>query len=131
MSHLYSMYFTKNEIPVTGLAPTITLYKSLIDNSDLTPPSVSEVGDGYYKFSVVVTVPAVMKVDSGDTDMTPSERYRTFHVDPSDAYLNDLISNVRSDIASLSGDVDSLVINVGNAKTSLDTLTNVGITGVV
>jgi len=51
-------------IGITGLTPTITKWGKP-DGTSLTPPAVTEVGNGFYKFTYDKTVPASGTMDLG------------------------------------------------------------------
>lgn len=59
----------------TGMTPTFVFFKKLSDGSDVTPPTVSEVAQGQYKFTYDPAVPASGQIDAGSTVIDPGDRY--------------------------------------------------------
>jgi hypothetical protein len=61
----------------TGLTPGFVFFKKLADNSDITPPSIGEVGQGAYKFSYDPSVSgeAVWQADAGSSLSAAGDRY--------------------------------------------------------
>lgn len=65
-----------NGAPETGLTPTIVTMKKVSDGSDVVAPAVSEIGGGFYLFSVTTTEALVCTVDGGAA-LTGANRYAT------------------------------------------------------
>ena len=84
----YVCYFTKDGAPAEGLSPSIDVFLKVADGSSAgTPPDVTELGGGFYKFSYTATEGVVIRVDSNDASMSDAERYLVFTASPHDDAL--------------------------------------------
>ena len=45
----YTVYVQSGGIPITGLSLTWSMFKNIVGD-DITPPTISEIGNGWYKF---------------------------------------------------------------------------------
>lgn len=60
----------------TGLSPTWVFFKSLIDGSNVSQPSITEIAQGQYKFVYdPSSVPASGQIDAGSGVPDPGDRY--------------------------------------------------------
>ena len=75
---IITAFFTNNGTPETGLTPTIRIRK-LSDNSlVVTDASMSEVGDGFYKYDFTSydhSIDYAIRVDGGSS-LSDSDRYK-------------------------------------------------------
>jgi hypothetical protein len=62
---------------VAGLTPGFVLFKKLSDNSDITPPTILEVGEGAYKFAYdpAANGEAIWQADAGASLTVAGDRY--------------------------------------------------------
>lgn len=70
-------FFTSSGVPQTGLTPTIRIRDVITNTLIITDDTMSEVGDGWYKYSFASYDPDVdyvVRCDGGAT-LTGSERY--------------------------------------------------------
>jgi hypothetical protein len=89
---IYVVYFSSIGVPVTGLSPTLDVYKKVSDATDVTPaPTVSEIGGGFYKFSAAPTESLVVRVNSGGT-LIDVDKYKVMQITPNDASLDAAVS---------------------------------------
>lgn len=90
---IYVLSFTSGAAPKTGLSPTIITYKKISDGSDVaSPPSISEVGGGLYKFTATSTEALGVVVDGGAT-LSNAERYKVMQITPNDGSLDAAVSS--------------------------------------
>lgn len=71
-------FFTSNGNPATGLSPTIRIRKVSDNSLVVTDDSMTEVGDGFYKYEFTQysgSVDYVMRTDGGGS-LTTSDRYQ-------------------------------------------------------
>lgn len=68
-----------------GLAPTFLMFK-LSNNTNVTPPSISEIGtsSGIFTFDWGTTTPIAFLADAATTSPGPTARYVVGSLDPSD-----------------------------------------------
>jgi len=81
---IYVLYYSSSGVAVTGLSPTFDIFKKVSDASDVTPPAISEIAGGYYKFTYVPTEAIVATIDSNDGTMSNNDRYKAIQVTPTD-----------------------------------------------
>lgn len=77
MANLFRIYISDNGLAKTGLTPTFQTLLNVDDGSAFTPPTITEIGGGWYKFSVAL-VPfehIVGVVDAGSALVNNSERF--------------------------------------------------------
>ena len=87
MSEVRTVYFADGGVPKTGLTPTWNSLKNAVTGADITPqPAISEVGGGFYKFTVDtgVGIRWCGVVDGGVAITEESERYVPVLVGDSD-----------------------------------------------
>ena len=109
---IYVLYFTSQGAPKTGLTPSIITYKKVSDNSDVaSPPSVSEIGGGGYKFTAVATEPYFVVVDGGAT-LVNAERYKVMQLTANDGALDTAVSSrapeTGGNVAAIKAKTDNL-----------------------
>ncbi|MCK9376204.1 MAG: hypothetical protein M0P73_08645 [Syntrophobacterales bacterium] len=89
---IYVLYFSDGGSPKTGLTPAITVYKKVGDGSDATsPPTITEIGGGFYKFTATPPEALVVRVDGGSVLADPY-RYKVMQLTPNDASLDAAVS---------------------------------------
>lgn len=91
-------YFLRFRHSDTGLTPTFTFFKKASDFSNVTPPSVFELGSGTYYFDYTPTFDIVFEVDGGASIPTEEVRYISDTITPKDAYLDEPVSQVKDDV---------------------------------
>ena len=107
---IYTLFFTSQGAPKTGLTPSITTYKKVSDNSDMSsPPSITEIGSGGYKFAAAPTEAYFVVVDGGAT-LVNAERYKVMQITPHDADLDAQVSTrgSQADLAAIKTKTDNL-----------------------
>jgi hypothetical protein len=55
MANYYTVYFSDNGVPKTGLSPVWSTLKDITTGSDQTQPTIAEVGGGWYRFPISLT----------------------------------------------------------------------------
>lgn len=81
----YSVYFSDNGEPKTGLSPSIDIFiKSADGLSAGTAPTISEFSGGFYYFDYVPTEIVLIRVDSNDATMVAADRYIAMRVSTAD-----------------------------------------------
>lgn len=120
---VYTFYVENNAIPEDSLTPTII---KMIDIASgvlvTTPPVISELSDGFYKFSYTWTTSSssvgyLIKIDTGDlSSNTEATRYVTMRIEPND-YLSVTAADIKVSADSLVSSANTLV---GNSNRILD-----------
>lgn len=109
MSTTYVLFFTSSGYPKTGLTPSIITYKKVSDNSDVgSPPSISEIGGGGYKFAATLSEPLFVVVDGGSV-LADYERYKVMQITPNDGSLDAAVSTVKTQTDKLAFSVTNQV----------------------
>lgn len=86
---IYVIFFTTAGAPATGLSPTLITYKKVSDGSDVgSPPAVTEIGGGGYKFTATPAEALFVVIDGGAALTNAFERYKVMQVTPNDGYLD-------------------------------------------
>lgn len=119
MVKIITAFFTKNNVPKTGLIPTIKIWEiTSISNTLIVNGSVlSEIGDGFYKYifnSYDDAKNYIFMVDGG-TSLGGSERYS---ISGNESYSEDITNSVWNEQASLhdtAGTMGSLQNDIGDA----------------
>lgn len=70
----YVAYFANAGVPETGLSLTWESLKNVSDGSDFSQPSFTEVGGGWYKFTVTGDEELVGVID-GSVTLADADRY--------------------------------------------------------
>jgi hypothetical protein len=91
-------YFLRFRHTDTGLSPVFTFFKKASDLSNVSPPSISEVGSGTYYFDYTPTFDIVFEVDGGGSIPTEEVRYVSDTITPKDGYVDEPISQVKDDV---------------------------------
>ena len=107
---IYVVYFADAGAPKTGLSPSITIYKKVSDGSDVaSPPAVSEIGGGFYKFTATPAEALVVRVDGG-ASLAPADRDKVMQITPHDADLDAQVSTrgSQADLAAVRLKTDNL-----------------------
>jgi hypothetical protein len=91
-------YFLRFRHSDTGLTPTFTFFKKASDLSNVTPPSILELGSGTYYFDYTPTFDIVFEVDGGASIPTEEVRYIADTITPKDAYVDEPVSQVKDDV---------------------------------
>jgi hypothetical protein len=90
---IYVVFFSDAGAPATGLSPGIDLYKKVSDNSDVgSPPAVSEMGGGFYKFTATPAEALVARIDAG-AGLAAADRYKVMQITPYDGALDAAITS--------------------------------------
>ena len=141
---VYTVYFANDDgTPATGLTVTFSTMKLVSDNTDIgSPPAITEIGGGHYKFTytpaakVVATidgsatittgryVPAVLTPNDEDIALVGSRATQT-SVDTVDTVVDAIklkTDNLPADPASQSGQNFPANIDTIPASTALDLL---------
>jgi hypothetical protein len=109
---IYVLYFSNAGAPASGLSPNITAYKKVSDGSDVaSPPGITEIGAGFYKFTATPGEALVVQVDGG-TGLANADRYKVMQITPHDG---DLDAQVSTRAAEAGG-------NLAAVKTKTDNL---------
>lgn len=89
---IYKILFLNAGVPQSGLTPTITLYKKVSDGTDVSsPPSITGIGGGGYKFIATPSEDLYFEIDGG-ASLSDLDRYKTGVIGPSDAYVDAAVS---------------------------------------
>ena len=107
---IYVLYFADAGAPKLSLTPTITIYKKVSDNSDVaSPPAVSEIGGGFYKFTATPTEALVVRIDGGSV-LADAYRYKVMQITPHDADLDVQVSTrgSQADLTAIKTKTDNL-----------------------
>jgi len=103
----YIIFYTKNGTPETGLSPTIDIFKLVSNNTDVaSPPTITEIGGGFYKFSYSTSDAIVARIDSNDETMPVTERYKVLQISKND----DIISTFFNETITASGNISFIDI---------------------
>lgn len=96
---IYKLYFSNSGVAKTGLTPTVTTFKKVSDNSDVTPkPTISEIGGGWYKTSDYAAAEDIVGVVDGGAGVTANiDRYVPLDITPNDPNM-DLPSSLLADL---------------------------------
>jgi len=90
---IYLMFFTMAGAPETLLTPTIITYKKVSDGADVAdPPSITEIGGGFYKFTATPTEAIAVSIDGGASLTNAFERYKVMQITPNDDNLDAAIT---------------------------------------
>ena len=77
---LYPIYFSNNGVPQPGLTPTwLSLQNALTTTPIVPPPAISEIGDGWYSFSMTPANPLVGVIDGG-LSLSNADRYEPIYI---------------------------------------------------
>jgi hypothetical protein len=109
---IYVIYFSEAGAPKTGLTPTVTVYKKVSDGSDVgSPPSVTTIGGGFYKFTAAPSEALVVQVDGGAALANP-DRYKVMQITPNDGGLDASVSSrapeAGGNVAAIKAKTDNL-----------------------
>ena len=75
---VHSVVFESDGLELTGLSPSFDMLKRLDDGLNLSQPTISEVANGFYRFTLPVSDDKiyVAKIDGGATVLDKSNRYK-------------------------------------------------------
>jgi hypothetical protein len=122
-------FFTSSGTPATGLSPTIRIYDLSDDSLVVNDDSMSEVGDGHYKYDFA-TYDAdkdyAIRCDGG-ISLSDSDRYKYAG---NENYIDDIENSSLADsntyILGVSGDIINLQTDITNIQSDITTInTNV------
>jgi len=100
---IYTLYFSEQGTPKTGLAPTIDIYIKVSDGTSAgTPPEISELSGGFYKFAATPAEAILCRINSGSATAGDADKYKVMQITPNDGSLDAAISTLPS-IGSLWG----------------------------
>ena len=115
---IYTLYFTSQGAPKTGLTPTIITLNKISDGAAVavTPsawPTVSEIAGGLYKFTLAFPFNSLSEalgvvVDGGATLANP-ERYKVMQITPNDGSLDAAVSTRATVATILAGNVEDSI----------------------
>jgi hypothetical protein len=89
---IYVVYFSNAGVPATGLSPSIIAYKKVADGSDVaSPPGVTPIGAGFYKFSATPGEALAVQMDGG-SGLADGDRYKVMQITPHDGDLDAQVS---------------------------------------
>jgi len=112
---IYVIYFADLGTPKTGLSPTIDIFIKVSDGSSAgTPPSITELSGGYYKFSYAPTEDICIRIDSEDSNMADRDRYIVSVVSPYDTGLENI--KAVTDNLPNSGALTTLITHLTDIK---------------
>jgi hypothetical protein len=126
--------FTINGVPATGLTPTIRI-RRVDTNAIVTTGSMSEVGDGWYKFEFKQysgTLPYAMRIDGG-ASVPDGERYvwtgnDSFVEDvfdhPPEFHTGTLIPSGTTEETRTFGEMTTFVYEIEGGRWRIDRSTN-------
>ena len=90
---IYTFYFSDGAGPKTGLSPTLDIFVKVSDGTSAgTPPTVTELSGGFYKFTYAATYDVAIRIDSNDATMAGVDRYISMVASPHDDDLDAAIS---------------------------------------
>ncbi len=113
---IYKLYFSNSGTPRTGLAPTWMVFLKVSDGSAYTPqPAITEIGGGFYKFSITPTEDVVGTIDGGNVLSAAVDRYTFVSLSPSDSNVA-LITSIKTNTDTINWQ------NVLDIKTKTDTI---------
>ena len=69
------VYFSDGGTPKTGLSPVFSTLKKVASGDDVTPPVITEIGGGWYKFDINPTEKYVGVIDGTSSVTVAGERY--------------------------------------------------------
>ena len=107
---IYVVYYSDGGIPKTALSPSIVTYKKVSDGSDVaSPPAVSEIGGGFYKFVSTPSEALVVRVDGGAA-LADAYRYKVMQITPHDGDLDAQMSTrgSQTDLTAIKAKTDNL-----------------------
>lgn len=91
----YWVKFAKADV---GLTPSFVFFKKVSDSSPVGSPSITEFQDGIYFFDFTPTFEIIHQIDGGAGVANPANRYVSDIISPSDGYLDEPISQVKTDV---------------------------------
>lgn len=91
----FPIYNASTRAPATGQTPTFTVYKNS-SGTDVTAPSITEIGGGFYKFTPVFADPTKYLVAIIDCGSANDPRYLSLQIRPEDYHV-DLIPDIRDE----------------------------------
>ncbi len=115
---IYKVYFADSGVAKTGLSPTFDTYKKVSDGSDVTKPTFTEIGGGWYKFTATPSEDIVGVVNSNDGAMADADRYVPVDVTADDGGLVDILDAVLGDKV-LNYTTDTLTLTRRDGVTTL------------
>jgi hypothetical protein len=110
---IYVVYFSDGGVPKTGLSPAIVTYRKVSDGSDVaSPPALSEIGGGFYKFASTPSEALVARVDGGAV-LADAYRYKVMQITPHDGDLDAQVSTrgSQTDLTAIRAKTDNLPAN--------------------
>lgn len=91
-------YFLRFRHSDTGLTPAFNFFKKASDLSSQVAPPIGEVGSGTYYFDYSPAFDVVFEVDGGAAIPTEEVRYISDTISPKDTYIDEPVSQVRTDV---------------------------------
>lgn len=113
--------FRDQGTPKTGLSPTIDIFLKVADGQSAgTPPTVSELGGGAYKFTYTATEAVIARIDSEDTGMDDCDRYIYVLLTPEDELLDNLDAPISDAVSRIENVHYDAVYLASNGTTGTD-----------
>lgn len=114
----------------TGLSATFLIFKQMTDGTNVTAPSITEIGSGtgLYGFQWGTTVPISFLADAATTSPGSAGRYIAGQLDPADRadeYGTTLVA-IGTSLVAGQGNFGSTLVAIGNTAIALGT-TNVAL----
>jgi hypothetical protein len=103
----YKVFFTDAGVPATGLSPTIPVLKRVDTQDDITPPTVYEVGGGWYTFEHEPAQAQVGYVD-GTATLDAADRYIPIDLNVEDIYLDAPVAVIDTAVDAVKAKTDNL-----------------------
>lgn len=112
----YTITFRDNGTPATGLSPTLDVFVDLATSTPVTPPSITEISGGMYKFALDwSTVSAgvdqiALRVDSEDVGMSDADRYIYGLIERQDIFdVQEIVTDNNVLLTTIDTNIDTLV----------------------
>lgn len=86
MSYMYIVFLSDNGVALTGVSPSWASFQKAIDGSAVASPSITEIGNGFYKFEYTSTCTVVGLLD-GTNVLMDMDRYLPIVLTPHDEGL--------------------------------------------
>ena len=105
---IHKVYFANAGVAATGLTPAFDTYKKVSDGSNVTKPTFTEIGGGWYKFTATPSEDIVGVVNGGAA-LANADRYIPVDVTADDGGLIDILDAVLGDkVLNYTGDTLTL-----------------------
>lgn len=121
---LYHIYFADQGTPKTGLTPSFSTLAKRSDGTDITPPAISEIKGGHYKFTLTPTEVLVGVIDGGSALTNAADRYVPCTFTPNDEFIDAAMSSraSQSSVDAIDSVADATALAVADVKAKTDSL---------